>query len=314
MLLMRTVRLDGSSSHGFVWPLEIGAITRCPDPDPDPDRDCGGGLHGLPFGEGCGALLDWSADAVGLVFEARDDEVIVSQDKARAIGEVSVRFVGLISKCADYLVAKGYGDKSIVGRCVSSTGYDSQSASSGYRSRSASSGDRSQSASSGEDSQSASSGDHSRSASSGYRSQSASSGDDSQSASSGAHSRSASSGDHSRSASSGYRSQSASSGDHSRSASSGDHSRSASSGYRSQSASTGKHSIAMVAGLGGRAAAGPGGAFALPWLDGQQVRIAVGIVGENAKPDTWYGVSAGGSLVEGEPVDGEITNRCQDGS
>ena len=242
MLLMRTVRLDGSSSHGFVWPLEIGAITRCPDPDPDPDRDCGGGLHGLPFGEGCGALLDWSADAVGLVFEARDDEVIVSQDKARAIGEVSVRFVGLISKCADYLVAKGYGDKSIVGRCVSSTGYDSQSASSGYRSRSASSGDRSQSASSGEDSQSASSGDHSR------------------------------------------------------------------------SASTGKHSIAMVAGLGGRAAAGPGGAFALPWLDGQQVRIAVGIVGENAKPDTWYGVSAGGSLVEGEPVDGEITNRCQDGS
>jgi len=49
----------------------------------------------------------------------------------------------------------------------------------------------------------------------------------------------------------------------------------------------------MVAGLEGKARAGINGAFALPWLDGEQVRIAVGIIGENAKADIWYCVKDG---------------------
>jgi len=55
----------------------------------------------------------------------------------------------------------------------------------------------------------------------------------------------------------------------------------------------------MVAGINGRARAGNQGAFALAWKDGEQMRIAVGIVGEGGiKADTWYRISDAGQLVE----------------
>jgi hypothetical protein len=55
----------------------------------------------------------------------------------------------------------------------------------------------------------------------------------------------------------------------------------------------------MVAGLNGWAKAGPRGAFALPWLDGDQVRIAVGVIGEaGIEPDTWYRVGDQGQLIK----------------
>ena len=73
----------------------------------------------------------------------------------------------------------------------------------------------------------------------------------------------------------------------------GNYSTAASSGYYSTAESNGKQTIAMVAGLEGKARAGINGAFALPWLDGEQVRITVGIIGENAKADIWYCVKDG---------------------
>ena len=91
----------------------------------------------------------------------------------------------------------------------------------------------------------------------------------------------------------------ASSGDGSKAASSGDYSKAASVGYRSTAASAGERTIAMVAGLHGQAKAGPHGAFALPWLDGDQVCIAVGTVGRDGiKPDTWYRAGDQGQLIE----------------
>src|SRR4030042_1455264 len=154
----------------------------------------------------------------------------------------------------------------------------------GHSSKAASSGDSSKAASSGNYSKAASSGDHSKAASSG---------DHSKAASSGNYSKSASSGDYSKAASSGDSSTAASSGDHSKAASSGDYSKAASSGHSSIAESNGKKTIAMVAGLNGKVRAGINGAFALPWLDGEQIRIAVGIVGENANADTWYWVKDG---------------------
>ena len=100
-------------------------------------------------------------------------------------------------------------------------------------------------------------------------------------------------GDSSTAASSGDSSTAASSGNYSKAASSGNYSKAASSGNYSTAESNGKQTIAMVAGLNGKTRAGINGAFALPWLDGEQVRIAVGIVGENAKADTWYCVKDG---------------------
>ena len=47
-----------------------------------------------------------------------------------------------------------------------------------------------------------------------------------------------------------------------------------------------------------RAKAGPNGAIALAWHDGQRPRIAVGYVGETLKADTWYQLDGKGNFVE----------------
>ena len=103
-----------------------------------------------------------------------------------------------------------------------------------------------------------------------------------------------SSGNCSTAASSGNSSKAASSGDSSTAASSGYSSTAASSGYSSTASADGKQTVAMVAGCYGQAKAGINGAFALAYKDGEQMRIAVGIVGEDGiLADTWYRVDAG---------------------
>jgi hypothetical protein len=134
---------------------------------------------------------------------------------------------------------------------------------------------------------------------SGNYSTAASSGESSTAASSGESSTAASSGNYSTAASSGYGSTAASSGNYSKAASSGYGSTAASSGNYSKAEATGEKTVAMVAGCNGKARAGDKGAFALAWIDGKQMRIAVGVVGEtDIKADTWYRVGDAGQLVE----------------
>jgi hypothetical protein len=76
-LMLKTVTRDMQAYGYFLWPRE-GRV-ECPDWNPKPI--CGGGLHGLPEGVGDGQLLDWSADAVWLVFEA---DQVVAIDTAKA--------------------------------------------------------------------------------------------------------------------------------------------------------------------------------------------------------------------------------------
>jgi len=149
------------------------------------------------------------------------------------------------------------------------------------------------------DSPNSATGDSSKAASSGNSSTAASSGNSSTAASSGYSSKAASSGYSSKAASSGDYSTAASSGNSSTAASSGNSSKAASSGNSSKAEAKGVLTVAMVAGVNGRARAGEQGAFALAWKDGEQMRIAVGVVGENGiKANTWYAVSKTGELEE----------------
>ena len=112
-------------------------------------------------------------------------------------------------------------------------------------------------------------------------------------------SRLAASGNDSRLAASGNGSRLAASGNDSRLAASGNDSRLAASGYGSRLAASGNRSVAMAAGPGSSASAGEEGAFALAWRDSDQMRIAVGIVGENGiKAGVLYRVGRTGELEE----------------
>jgi hypothetical protein len=61
-----------TSYGGFCWP-ESGPVA-CDDWDATPQ--CGGGLHGLLWGQGNGSLLDWSPDARWLVIEVASANVV----------------------------------------------------------------------------------------------------------------------------------------------------------------------------------------------------------------------------------------------
>ena len=73
MLFLRTCKKDGTSHGGYKWNLEIGAINEAPDYNDKPE--CGGGLHGIVNGIGSAQYLDFSNDAIGVVFSADSDIV-----------------------------------------------------------------------------------------------------------------------------------------------------------------------------------------------------------------------------------------------
>ncbi len=78
--MLRTVSADMSSYKGsFIWP-ESGSV-KCSDWNDRPE--CGGGLHGLLWGEGDGSLLDWSDDARWLVVEVDPASVVNIGDKVK---------------------------------------------------------------------------------------------------------------------------------------------------------------------------------------------------------------------------------------
>ena len=119
MLFLRTVKLDGSSinekSNGFKWPLEVGAIVEAPDWDPG--DHCGGGLHGLPWGEGDARLLLWE-ESKWLVFEALDDSVVhITQDGGgkSKVPKATVMCVGDQKTATQYLLEHGGYGRAIVG-------------------------------------------------------------------------------------------------------------------------------------------------------------------------------------------------------
>ena len=114
MLLLRTCSAELTSYSGFEWP-ESGPVEA---PDWDPSPCCGGGLHGLPWGEGNGSLLDWGVDAKWLVWEAIASDVVeITEDG----GGKSKAPRGVVVYCGDregatrYIAEHGGSGRSIVG-------------------------------------------------------------------------------------------------------------------------------------------------------------------------------------------------------
>ena len=68
-------------------------------------------------------------------------------------------------------------------------------------------------------------------------------------------------------------------------------------GYHAKIEAKGKNSIIAILD-GGRFKVGEGGAVSVAYFDGERTRFAVGYVGENLKPDTWYRVNKDGEFVE----------------
>jgi hypothetical protein len=104
VLVLRTCAKDMTSHGGFKWPAS-GPVSA---PDWNPERVCGGGLHGLLFGEGEGGQLDWSEDAKWLVVEVARTSVVDLDGKVKfPRGEVV--FCGDRKGATEYIQARRPG-------------------------------------------------------------------------------------------------------------------------------------------------------------------------------------------------------------
>ena len=126
-LILRTCNPDLTSHGGFQWP-DAGPVQA---PDWDPTPECGNGLHGLPWGEGDGSLLNWEPDARWLVVDVPTDTLVDIDGK--------VKFpAGTVVHCGDRLSATAYlaadpraGLRAITGGTA--TAGDGGTATAGYR-------------------------------------------------------------------------------------------------------------------------------------------------------------------------------------
>src|SRR5580704_6058532 len=104
-LILRTCNSDMSAAHGFTWPSS-GPVAA---PEKwwgkgekphgctlgwNPRPECGGGLHGLLWGEGSANYLNWAESAKWLIVLARKDDVVEIDSTKCKFRAGEVLFVG----------------------------------------------------------------------------------------------------------------------------------------------------------------------------------------------------------------------------
>ena len=298
MILRRTGK-DRLSKNGFKYPTGVGSVAT--SPDWNTDAECGGGLHGWPWGFGIGEGMDFDAlNDVWMVFGAAPADVIGELDSGMKckFRTGTLRYEGDMKGALDFL-REGFA---ACCRAMATAPKGAAEKIAGYSSKQAASGDSSTQAASGNYSKQAASGDSSTQAASGDSSTQAASGNCSTQAASGDYSKQAASGYSSTQAASGYSSTQAASGYSSKQAASGNCSTQAASGDYSTQESTGKDCISAIANANGRAKTGERGCFALGyWTEETGWEFAVGKVGRDGiKAHTWYEVR-NGKLAEVAP-------------
>jgi hypothetical protein len=112
-LALRTCASDMTGYDGFRWP-ESGSVTA---PDWDPRPVCGGGLHGLKWGEGSGLLVSWNDEAKWLVVEVVEGTEVDLDGKVK-FPAGNVVYCGDRRGATDYILAHGGAGRAVVGATV----------------------------------------------------------------------------------------------------------------------------------------------------------------------------------------------------
>ena len=110
VLCMRTCDENLKSHGGFQWP-ESGEVV-CPDWDAK--AECGNGLHGLLWGTGDAALLDWSPKSKWLAVEV-DEKTIVNLDSKVKFPKCRVVMVGDRKDAADLISKHAPNGTAVIG-------------------------------------------------------------------------------------------------------------------------------------------------------------------------------------------------------
>jgi len=109
-LVMRTCSADMTSHGGFRWPMS-GPVKA---PDWEPTKQCGHGLHGLLWGEGCGGLLELDDPTAKWLIVEIDPETAIDLDGKVKFPRGKVVFVGDLDSAPKWLSEHGGAGRAIV--------------------------------------------------------------------------------------------------------------------------------------------------------------------------------------------------------
>ena len=126
VLVLRTCDANMQSYGHFQWP-EKGPVAAS---DWDGAEGCGGGLHGLLWGEGDGSLLNWSEDAKWVVVKVDPANMVGPFRGKVKFAKGSVVFCGTRDGALDYLDRHGAADKAVT--ATTRTAGDYGTATAGY--------------------------------------------------------------------------------------------------------------------------------------------------------------------------------------
>ena len=126
VLVLRTCNADLSSHNGFNW-RESGVVEA---PDWNARPECGGGLHGLLWGEGEGDLLNWDADAKWLVCAVKESSIVDIGGKIK-FPRCEVVHCGDRLSATSYLASNGGAGRAIVGGTATAGNYGTATAGDG---------------------------------------------------------------------------------------------------------------------------------------------------------------------------------------
>ena len=160
-LVLRTSNANGTSRNGFQWPTS-GPV-ECSDWNPAPQ--CGGGLHGLMWGDGDWSLLSSANDALWQVVEVVTECIVTIDSQKVKFPRGTVIYSGGMAGAITMVLNHQKRFEEMVAEI--NKGSKGKEISSGDSSTAASSGNSSKAASSGDYSTAASSGDYSKAAAKG---------------------------------------------------------------------------------------------------------------------------------------------------
>ena len=137
VLILRNCNSDMTSYKGFIWP-KSGPVEA---PDWNPKPECGGGLHGLLWGDGDWSLLRDNPDTIWQVVEVEETDLVKIDEQKVKFHKGKVIFAGDMGRAITNVLCSQIRFKWLCEQAKEkSSGDYSTSASSGSSSKSASSG------------------------------------------------------------------------------------------------------------------------------------------------------------------------------
>jgi hypothetical protein len=298
VLCVRFVGQHGASYNGFRWPLTVGAEAIAPDWDPTPQ--CGGGLHGWPWGFslGDGKEPDWSA--TWLVFGADMADVVCIDGGKVKVRRAVVRHVGdWVSATAFVLVGQMAWVHHAARGAASATGESGAASATGGRGAASATGERGAASATGESGAASATGGRGAASATGESGAASATGESGAASATGGRGAASATGESGAASATGGRGAASATGESGAASATGG---------RGAASATGESGAAVVTGLDGRAQAGPFGVVALCWWNTAdrraEMRCARVGIGDGSdallKAGTWYRLDAQGEFIEAQ--------------